>query len=364
MRKVPPKPLLAVVIALLTLLAGRAGASTPHESGRAAAEERRYDPDHVLVGFRPGTPERGRADAHRREDGRVDNRFDHLNLDVVRVREGEDPPVVAQRYQRNPNVAYAHPNWEVELLGAPNDLLFGALWGLHNTGQDGGTSDADIDAPEGWDVAFGENQFPSSGGISVGVLDTGIDLTHVDLLDKTKACARAVSGIGIVEPGVCSDDHGHGTHVAGTVAAIANNTVGVAGVAPNAELAVFKALFKAPDGRSFGFYADIGDPGRDVYLGFGRVNLQKALGPAAPGTIAGTVTDAKTKAGIGRANVDCGAGGKAHTATDGPYRISNVLVGTYTCTASATGYLAKSQKNVIVNSNQTTTANFTLHKQN
>lgn len=461
---VSPKPLLAVLVALVALLAGQAGASPQPESGRAAAEEGRYDPDRILVAFEPGTPGQSRAEAHRTQGGRVENRFEHLNLDVVRVRQGEDPPEVAQRYERNPNVAYAQPNWEVQLDSVPNDVLFGNLWGLHNDRSLlHGTPDADIDAPEGWLSFPDDDPFPSSGGVRVGVLDTGIDRSHVDLLGKTTTCATAVSLTGTVTEGTCSDDNSHGTHVAGTVAAIANNTVGVAGVAPNADLAVFKAFNAAGIGftddiiagirwlhttggakiisMSFGgdfddaenaalndaasagtlliasagnsgssklnwpaahpdvvsvaatdkydkqasfstynddvevaapgveiwsttsgnSYAplngtsmaaphasgvaamiwwknsgwsasqvrdqltrtvdDLGDPGRDVKFGYGRVNLEKALGgtspppPADPGAIGGMVTDGN--AGISGAKVDCGTGGKATTATDG-----------------------------------------------
>ncbi len=165
-----PRPFLALLVVLAVLLSGRAGAS-PSPSASAAAEEGGYDPDHVLVAFQAGTPAHTRAATHAMEGGRVENRFDHLNLDVVRVPQRQDPPAVAQRYERNPNVVYAHPNWEVQLLSSPDDTLFGDLWGLHNTGQlvppslVAGTVDADIDAPEGWDRAFDAGSFPSSGGV-------------------------------------------------------------------------------------------------------------------------------------------------------------------------------------------------------
>ena len=114
-------------------------------------------------------------------------------------------------------------------------------------------SDFDVDAPEGWDTAFGPGVFPSVGGTRVGILDTGIDRGHAEFLNKIKGCAEATTALGIVATGVCEDDNMHGTHVAGTVAAAANNTVGVAGVAPNAELSIFKALNAA----GVGFYADM-----------------------------------------------------------------------------------------------------------
>ena len=54
----------------------------------------------------------------------------------------------------------------------------GEFWGLHNTGQTGGTSDIDIDAPEAWDMTTG------SSGLIVAVIDTGIEYDHPDLADN------------------------------------------------------------------------------------------------------------------------------------------------------------------------------------
>ena len=59
-----------------------------------------------------------------------------------------------------------------QLQSTPNDPRYGDLYGLHNTGQSGGTIDADIDAPEAWQVSTGSRD------IIVGVVDTGIDYTH------------------------------------------------------------------------------------------------------------------------------------------------------------------------------------------
>lgn len=114
---------------------------------------------------------------------------------------------------------------------------------------------------------------------------------------------------------------------------------------------------------------DLGSSGRDNCFGYGRVNLARALGaaaapppPAEPGSIAGTVTDAKNKAGIGGANVDCGSAGTATTGPSGGYAIASVPAGTHSCTASAGGYKPKTSS-VTVNSGQTTTLNFALQRQ-
>ncbi len=101
-----------------------------------------------------------------------------------------DPAAVAARLERSPLVAYAEPNLTLSTQAVPNDPLFGDLYGLHNTGQTGGTADADIDAPEGWDAA-GLGAFPATGGVKVGIVDTGIQSAHPDLAGKTANCARS-----------------------------------------------------------------------------------------------------------------------------------------------------------------------------
>jgi thermitase len=169
--------------------------------------------------------------------------IDSLGAVVVRVNGA--PPTVARTLERTGLVAYAEPNHILKATAVPNDAQFGQLYGLNNTGQTGGLADADIDAPEGWDAAA-LGTFPASGGAKIAIIDTGIDQNHEDLSGKTVACAqsRGLGGIfaGSIQVGRCADDNDHGTHVAGTIAAKANNGVGVAGVSFNSPLVICKAL--------------------------------------------------------------------------------------------------------------------------
>ncbi len=88
----------------------------------------------------------------------------------------------------------------------PNDSSFGLLYGMHNTGQTGGTPDADIDAPEAWDLHTGD-----VGTVTVAVVDSGVS-SHIEFAD------RMVPGTNTNQPGgPTSDGCPHGTHVAGTV---------------------------------------------------------------------------------------------------------------------------------------------------
>jgi subtilisin family serine protease len=142
------------------------------------------------------------------------------------------------------DVLYAEPNYVVYADNEPNDPRFPELWGLLNIGQiingKPGAPGADIGAVTAWDGALG------SRNTVVGIVDTGIDYTHPDLAGniwsapasfsvtiggQTITCGAGTHGFNAITR-ACDplDDHFHGTHVAGTIGAVGNNGVGVAGI--------------------------------------------------------------------------------------------------------------------------------------
>ena len=182
-----------------------------------------------------------------------------------------DAKVLAKALSLEVNVEYANPNYRRELCATPNDTRFSELWGMHNTGQTGGTANADIDAPEAWNVSTG------SSSVIVAVIDTGFDYNHADLAANAWTNPGEIAGngrdddgngyiddvYGIDPAGVDGsgtsgdtdpmDGYGHGTHCAGTIGAVGNNSLGVAGVNWNVKIMGLK------------FFDDAGGNGYDAF---------------------------------------------------------------------------------------------------
>ena len=157
------------------------------------------------------------------------------------------------RYQSHPAVEFIEPNWIVRADLVPTDPLFPQQWSLQNTGQTGGLPGADIGVVPAWDVETG------SPDVVVAIIDTGVDYTHPDLAANIWSNPAEIPGNGVDDDGNGlvddvhgydfynfdadpMDDNGHGTHVAGIVAAEGQNGVGIAGVAWHVKLLPLKFL--------------------------------------------------------------------------------------------------------------------------
>ncbi|MBI1882662.1 MAG: S8 family serine peptidase [Chlamydiae bacterium] len=171
---------------------------------------------------------------------------------------------MARMYLASGLVEYAEPNYVVQALSTfPNDSSFSQLYGLHNTGQTGGTADADIDAPEAWDTTKGASS------VVVAVIDTGVDYTHPDLSANMWTNSGEIPNNGLDDDGDGyvddyrgwdfvnedndpMDDNKHGTHVSGTIGGVGNNGTGVAGVCWNVKIMPLKFL----SGSGSGYTSD------------------------------------------------------------------------------------------------------------
>ncbi len=190
---------------------------------------------------------------------KVAREYPRIKVSLYSTSGGKDVTTLCKELNENPLVEYAEPNYIVHADVLPNDPRFtnGDLWGLHNTGQSGGTADADIDAPEAWDIQTG------SIATIVAVIDTGVDWGHEDLSANIWFNPGEVPNDGIDNDGNGfvddirgwdfinndndpMDDAGHGSHVAGTIGADGNNGIGVVGV--NWDVSIMPLKFLGSNG--------------------------------------------------------------------------------------------------------------------
>lgn len=190
--------------------------------------------------------------------------FRRTNVDLVSISEqNASISATAQSLLAQGVIEYIEPNYIVSIYATPNDSRYSSLWGLHNTGQSGGTVDVDIDAPEAWNISTGDDD------VVIGVLDTGVDYHHVDLAanmwvnsdeiaangidDDSNGVIDDIYGYNAVnDSGNPDDDNFHGTHVAGTIAGVGNNNSGVVGVSWNSKIMALKFL----DSDGYGTMSD------------------------------------------------------------------------------------------------------------
>jgi subtilisin family serine protease len=212
-----------------------------------------HSPDRVIVKFRKG------ADALSIQSLKKDMRASvHRQYRLVKGLQvwrlsGVSVEQIIEQYKNDPSIEYIEPDYLVKAFDTtPNDPYFSELWGMHNTGQTGGTADADIDAPAAWDIETGTD-------VLIGVIDTGVDYNHVDLAENIWINPGEIpnnnqddDGNGYIDDirgwdfvnndNDPYDDYGHGTHCSGTIAGVGNNGIGVVGVNWHAKILPIKFL--------------------------------------------------------------------------------------------------------------------------
>jgi subtilisin family serine protease len=200
--------------------------------------------------------------------GKVSEIISRRGLDrifVLKYPPDADLDALISKLSANEQVEYAHPNYRIKTSTiVPDDPAFEAQWGLRNLGvgvdNNASTIDADIKAVQAWEITTG------SPNVIVAVSDTGIDITHPDLAsniytnageipdnrvdDDRNGYIDDVHGYNVADQnGDTSDVLGHGTQMAGIIAARMNNNVGISGVCQSKVLPVkfFRRTGPFPD---------------------------------------------------------------------------------------------------------------------
>ncbi len=191
-----------------------------------AKDDEEFAQDALIVRFEQGTTEQEKENILASVEGKRERRLNRLNSERVKVRKNKVKENV-KRLQENRKVKYAEPDFVAKKTEIPNDTYYSSQWGLPK-----------IKAEGGWDKTHGSDSAP------VAIVDTGIDDSHPDLTGKVVKRANFTW-----DPDV--DGDGHGTHVAGIVAATTNNSLGVASLGYNAKLFSVKSL----DNNGSGYYS-------------------------------------------------------------------------------------------------------------
>ncbi|NQX00871.1 S8 family serine peptidase, partial [bacterium] len=241
-----------LVRALLALLLGHRGLM----AGDAVVE------GEALVTFKQHIAAAGAGAALERQALRMAETYDRIArhdrqlAGLVRAKGRSTSQLIAM-LKADPNVETAEPNFIRRIaVNPPDDSHFSKLWGLQNTGQtvDGtpGTPGVDTNFLAAWKLAR-----PGGGEVVVGVIDTGVNLSHPDLAANVWINPGEIAGNGIDDDGngylddvngydfavgtpQLSDSADHGTHVAGTIAAVGKNHAGVIGINPRAKILALK----------------------------------------------------------------------------------------------------------------------------
>jgi len=271
MKKLAVSVVLSFLCAIFFSYAGNAIVTSQNEKPAWMTQqkvgEKAYDLLSILVKFKEGTTKGQRKDIaslvqgkfkDKNEDG-IDDRYQHILhgrlalIELKGVKEQDLATRALRSLQNHPLIEYAEYNYLHQIdTTIPSDPSFGDLWGLSK-----------IMAPEAWDTHTGNTE------VVVGVIDTGIDYDHEDLAynmwtnpgeiagngvdDDGNGYVDDINGINaITGTGDPYDDHGHGTHCAGTIGAVGNNGLGVVGVNWKVKLVAMKFL----DSGGYGYDAD------------------------------------------------------------------------------------------------------------
>ncbi|MEH7076667.1 Ig-like domain-containing protein [Neobacillus drentensis] len=219
-----------------------------------------YKADELIIKYKNSV---SAANLKNKHSLKTEKKFKSIGAEVVKVENGANIESLVKTLEDDPAIAFVQPNYIYRAADVPNDPSFNKLWGLHNTGQQvngaSGVNDVDIDYPEAMQEF---SKVTNQQQVVVGIIDTGIDINHPELIDSIWTNPGEIANNKIDDDGngYIDDIHGwdfyhsdnsvfdaedgdeHGTHVAGTIAAKSNNGIGISGIAPNVKIMSLKFL--------------------------------------------------------------------------------------------------------------------------
>lgn len=204
-----------------------------YESGQGEHDLPAFRPGEIIVGFDPNVLPAERQRLVQEKGCWIARTCDLADFHLVGVPGSVRPEDMAQLLGQQDGVRYAELNYCVQAAFTPDDKLYAYQWNLNNPAQN------DIRMQEAWDIEEGDPN------VIVAVVDTGVAYEDFDIYRQAPDLADThfVPGYDFVnDDNHPNDDHGHGTHVTGTIAQSTNNLIGVAGVAFRCSIMPVKAV--------------------------------------------------------------------------------------------------------------------------
>lgn len=219
-----------VVVSMLCLPASFVYGQAFPNSAASLSAGKTWKSGQILVQPKAGLPKAEFEKILHFNGGNIAEKIGSSAIHIANVPENAEAAVVLA-LSKNPHIEFAELDMAVPLSAIPNDPQFTNAWHLSK-----------IQSPNAWDVSKAD-------GITIAILDSGVDGSHPDL------AAHMVPGWNAVDSGsVTADINGHGTAVAGAAAAVTNNASGVAGVAWNAKIMPIRIT---NDASGYAYWSDV-----------------------------------------------------------------------------------------------------------
>ncbi|MDQ0418628.1 thermitase [Croceifilum oryzae] len=207
--------MIAILISSLSLASSLTAQAAPNKTNTTENEK-------IIVKFKKEVSTEQKNSLYQQKNAKVLSRNSQIGFEVIQV-QGKSVQEALQEYRKMPNVEYAETSKVSQAVWTPNDHYY-------SSNQNAPLQKMQI--PEAWDITRGTND------TVVAVVDSGVQSDHPDLKGKV------IAGYDFVQSDndPSNDELGHGTHIAGTIAAQTNNNIGVAGVAPNVKVLSVRVL--------------------------------------------------------------------------------------------------------------------------
>ncbi|MES2758926.1 MAG: S8 family serine peptidase [Pseudomonadota bacterium] len=196
-------------------------------------DQQDYARGRILVEARPGLSNE-QFDKILKVHGGKRRKLGQSNVHLVELPGNASETAVVERLRHNPNLKFAELDRRVKVSMAVNDPYIGSAWHLNKIG-----------AANAWDIAEGA-------GVTIAILDSGVDTAHPDLAPNLVAGYNSYSNNTDV-----ADVCGHGTGVAGTAAAATNNAIGVAGMAGRAKIMPVRIAYLDASNGCYAYYSTV-----------------------------------------------------------------------------------------------------------